>query len=61
MAQKLTSILNLNMHQKKYSSTWHTYSDHLRGMMKELMITDDFADVTIVTDDKKYIRTQEYS
>ena len=54
--QKLTSILNLNMHQNKYSSTWRTYSDHLRGMMKELMITDDFADVTIVTEDKKYIK-----
>ena len=44
------------MDQKKYSLTWHTYSDHLRSMIKELMTTDDFADVTLVTEDKKYIK-----
>ena len=44
------------MHQEKYSLTWHTYSDHLRGMMKELMMNEDFSDVTLVTEDKKHIR-----
>ena len=44
------------MHQEKYSLTWHTYSDHLKGMMKELMTNEDFSDVTLVTEDKKQIK-----
>ena len=44
------------MHQEKYSLTWHTYSDHLKSMMKELMMNEDFADVTLVTEDKKQIK-----
>ena len=44
------------MHQEKYSLTWHTYSDHLRSMMKELMMNEEFADVTLVTEDKKQIK-----
>ena len=44
------------MHQEKYSLTWHTYSDHLKSMMKELMMNEDFADVTLVTEDKKHIK-----
>ena len=44
------------MHLEKYSLTWHTYSDHLKSMMKELMMNEDFADVTLVTEDKKQIK-----
>ena len=44
------------MHQEKYNLTWHSYSDHLRSMMKELMMNEDFADVTLVTEDKKQIK-----
>ena len=44
------------MHPEKYSLTWHTYSDHLKSMMKELMINEDFSDVTLVTEDKKQIK-----
>ena len=44
------------MAQEKYSLTWHTYSDHLKGMMKELMMNEEFSDVTLVTDDKKHIK-----
>ena len=44
------------MHQEKYSLTWHTYSDHLKSMMKEMMMNDDFADVILVTEDKKQIK-----
>ena len=44
------------MHPEKYSLTWHTYSDHLRSMMKEMMMNEDFADVTLVTEDKKQIK-----
>ena len=44
------------MHQEKYSLSWQTHSDHLKRMMKELMMNEDFSDVTLVTDDKKEIK-----
>ena len=44
------------MHQEKYNITWHTYSDHLKNMMKTLMMNEDYSDVTLVTEDKKHIR-----
>ena len=44
------------MHQDKYSLTWHAYSDHLKNMMKELMMNEDYSDVTLVTEDKKHIK-----
>ena len=42
--------------QEKYNLTWHTYSDHLRSMMKEFITSGDFADVTLVCDDKRQVR-----
>ena len=47
------------MDQKKYTLTCHTYPDHLRGMMWEMMTTEDFADVTLVCDDKKTVRAHK--
>ena len=47
------------MHPNRYCLTWHSYSDHLRDMMKVLMINDDFADVTLVSEDKKYIKAHK--
>ena len=44
------------MHQEKYSLTWHTYSDHLKSMMKDLMMNEEFSNVTLVTVDKKQIK-----
>ena len=44
------------MHQDKYSLKWHTYSDHLKTMMKELMMNEDFSDVTLISEDKKHIK-----
>ena len=44
---------------EKYNLTWHTYSDHLRDMMKEMMTSGDFADVTLVFDDKIKIKVHK--
>ena len=44
------------MQHEKYSLTWNAYSDHLKSMMKELMMNEDFSDVTLVTEDKKQIK-----
>ena len=42
--------------QEKLNLTWDTYSDHMREALKEMMSSSEFADVTLVTDDKKQIR-----
>ena len=44
------------MDVEKYNLTWNDYPDHLRGLMHDLMVSEDFADVTLVTDDKKKVR-----
>ena len=44
------------MHPENFSLKWHTYSDHLRDMIKELMMNEDFSDVTLITEDKKQIK-----
>ena len=44
------------MDYEKYDFKWHNYPDHLRGMMKEMMTSEDFADVTLVSDDRKIIK-----
>ena len=46
-------------HQEKYNLTWNTYSDHLRVMMKEMMTSGDFADVTLICEDKKKIKAHK--
>ena len=46
-------------HHEKYSLTWHTYSDHMKVMMKEMMTSGAFADVTLVCDNKKHIRAHK--
>ena len=43
-------------HQEKYTVTWHSYSDHLRDALTEMMTSSEFADVTLVTDEQKHIR-----
>ena len=40
------------MDQEKYNLNWHTYSDHLRKMLHEMMKSNDLTDVTLVCDDK---------
>ena len=47
---------DLKMQQEKYKLSWNTYSDHLREMMKEMMTSDIYTDVTLVCDDKKQLK-----
>ena len=39
--------------------TWDAYSEHLREMMKELMMNGDFEDVTLVSEDKKHFKAHK--
>ena len=45
--------------QEKYTLAFQDYSEHLRDMMKELILRDDFTDVTLVTEDKKHIKAHK--
>ena len=42
-------------HQERYNLTWDNYSDHMRKLMKKMMVSGAFSDVTIVSDDQKLI------
>ena len=43
-------------HKEKYTLKWHSYSDHLKEAFGDMMTSSEFADVTLVTDDKQQIR-----
>ena len=45
------------MARKMYSLTWQTFADHMQRMMEHLMTSDDFTDVTLISDDKKSMKT----
>ena len=47
------------MHQEKYNLNWHTYSDHLREMLHEMMKSDELTDVTLVCDDKRQFKAHK--
>ena len=39
------------MNQEKFNLTWHTYTDHLREMLHNMMSSEEFTDVTLVSED----------
>ena len=39
---------------------WHTYSDHLKLMMQNLMESSESADVTLVCDDKARFKAHKF-
>ena len=45
--------------ESKFNLTWHSYTDHLKGMMKEIMTSGDFADVTLICEDKKKLKVHK--
>ena len=45
--------------QEKNNLNWHTYSDHLRDMLHEMMKSDELTDLTLVCDDKKLFRAHK--
>ena len=48
-----------NMNQEKYNLNWHTYSDHLREMLHEMMKSNELTDVTLVCDDKRHFKAHK--
>ena len=47
------------MTQEKYNLNWHTYSDHLREMLHEMMKSNELTDVTLVCDDKRQFKAHK--
>ena len=37
------------MDAQKYDFNWHTYQEHLVTKLQQMITTDDFKDVTLVT------------
>ena len=44
------------MEEEKYNMKWHTYPEHLKVMMQEMMCSNEFTDVTLVSDDMKPLK-----
>ena len=49
-------FMTIMHYHEKYTLHWHSYSDHLREALNEMLLSSEFADVTLVTDDKQQIR-----
>ena len=47
-------------HQETYNLSWHTYPDHLRTILHDMLATANLSDVTLVSDDNKQIRAHKF-
>jgi len=47
------------MNQEKFNLTWHTYTDHLREMLHDMMSSNELTDVTLVSEDKKQFKAHK--
>ena len=46
--------------EEQFKLNWHTYSDHLKEMMQNLMQADKSADVTLVCEDKTRFKAHQF-
>jgi len=47
------------MNHEKYNLNWHTYSDHLREMLHNMMKTGNLTDVTLVCDEQRQFKAHK--
>ena len=52
-------LQKVNRNREKHNLNWHTYSDHLREMLHEMMKSNELTDVTLVCDDKKQFKAHK--
>ena len=45
---------------EKFNLTWHTFSSHSRELFKNLMETQEFTDVTLISDDQHQYRVHKF-
>merc|ERR1712126_698467 len=51
---------NLKMSQEQFNLNWHTYNDHLKEMMQNLMKSNETADVTLMCEDKIQFKAHKF-
>merc|ERR1712243_190989 len=56
---KLTKATH-NMAQEQFNLNWHTYSDHLKEMMQNLMQSNQSTDVTLLCEDKTRFKAHKF-
>ena len=47
------------MTQEKINLIWHTYTDHLREMLQDMMTLNEMTDVTLISEDKKQFKAHK--
>ena len=47
------------MSAETFTLSWHTFSDHLREMLHEMMKSNKLTDVTLVCDDKRQFKAHK--
>ena len=47
------------MNEEKFGLTWDTYTDHLRGMLHDMMTSNDLTDVTLFSEDRKQFKAHK--
>jgi len=45
---------------KKFNLTWHTFSSHGQELFKDLMESQEFSDVTLVSDDQHQYKVHKF-
>ena len=45
---------------EKFNLNWHTYNDHLKEMMQNLMQSHESSDVTLVCEDKTKFKAHQF-
>ena len=48
------------MMTKQLDLNWHTFNDHVLANMKHLLLSTDFADVTLVCDDNVQVKAHSF-
>ena len=43
----------------KHNLQWHTYTDHLREMLHEMMKSNELTDVTLISDDQTLFKAHK--
>ena len=47
------------MKQEKYNLSWQSFSEHLLEMLHHMMISNEFTDVTLVSEDKQHFKAHK--
>ena len=47
------------MNQEKFNLIWHTYTDHLREMLHDMMTATEMTDITLVSEGRKHFKAHK--